>query len=134
MKEYNTPQEIEELTNAMMLSYANEPSKLWLQDFFIKRSITKKTIERLRGKNEQFSEAYSLCKDIQESRLVKTGLTATPGAQRVIAMALKNLAGWRNDPKDEPEETPRAVIVMRPARLAATDFDVNDDDEDGYDD
>ncbi len=125
---WNDEDKLKELADAMLNEYA-KTKKAWLQDFFIKRLITRKQIEMMIKRSEYFAEAYSLCRDIQESRLVSIAINGKGNTQPVI-MALKNLAGWKSDPKDSSEPLPPAIVDLVPDRLAATDDDFEDNDND----
>ncbi len=107
---------IRELADQLLKEYA-ESDGIWLQDFFIKRLITRKQIMNMRTRSEYFSEIYSLCKDIQESRLFKAGITGAGNIQQVI-FALKNVSLWRNEPSIETEATQPATIILKPHRDA----------------
>ena len=119
-----TPDQSHQLSKELLKEYAENPKRIWLQDFFIQRMISKRQIKLLCDQSEDFAEAYSLCLDIQESRLFKIGLSGKSGTQAVVALALKNMAGWKNEPNTEPEDKKPAVIVMRPHRLAESDEDI----------
>lgn len=81
-----------------------EVSQIWLKDFA--RTVTSPAtgmpcswdgLLHACGNNAKFSQALKVCKDIQESRLFKIGLT-TRSPMPVFAQ--KNVSGWR----DRPEE------------------------------
>ena len=108
---------IRELADQLLKEYA-ESQALWLQDFFITRLITRKQIMNMRNRSEYFAEVYSICKDIQESRLFKAGITGQGNIQQVI-FALKNVSLWRNEPREEEEATQPVIITLRPKQLAA---------------
>lgn len=122
---WNDEDKLKSLADAMLNEYA-KTKKAWLQDFFIKRLITRKQIELMIKRSEYFAEAYSLCRDIQESRLVSIGITGKGNTQPVI-MALKHLAGW-TETKEPAETPPPAIVDLVPQRLAATDDDIEDQD------
>ena len=127
---WNNEIAIRNLADDLFGEYSQNDDVIWLQDFFIKRMITKKQIQRMRTRSEYFAEIYSLCKDMQESRLVKAGLNGQGNINQVI-FALKNVSKWSNFPKDnEDEKPPKGIIDLVPDRLAATDFDNNEDDSD----
>jgi len=107
---------IRELADALLKDYA-ESQALWLQDFFITRLITRKQIMNMRNRSEYFAEVYSLCKDIQESRLFKAGLTGAGNINQVI-FALKNVSLWRNEPREETEATQPLTVRLIPKKLA----------------
>jgi len=111
---------IRQLADELLKEYA-ESQSLWLKDFFLPRLITRKQIMQMLNRSEYFSEIYSLCKDIQESRLFKAGITGQGNIQQVI-FALKNVSLWRNEPLID-DTPPPITIEMRPHRLAAGDAD-----------
>jgi len=113
-----TPEQSHQLSKELLKEYAENPKRIWLQDFFIQRMISKRQIKLLCDQSEDFAEAYSLCLDIQESRLFKIGLSGKSGTQAVVALALKNMAGWKNETKEEPGKEQPVEIVMRPTQLA----------------
>ena len=113
-----TPDQSHQLSKELLKEYAENPKRIWLQDFFIQRMISKRQIKLLCNQSEDFAEAYSLCLDIQESRLFKIGLSGKSGTQAVVALALKNMAGWKNEPKEDPDKEQPVEIVMKPTRLA----------------
>jgi len=102
---------IRELADALLKEYA-ESQALWLQDFFIKRLITRKQIMNMRNRSEYFAEVYSLAKDIQESRLVRAGLTGQGNIQQVI-FALKNVSKWRSEPLEDTNNRAYNVIGFK---------------------
>lgn len=126
---WNDEDKLKELADAMLNEYA-KTKKAWLQDFFIKRLITRKQIEIMIKRSEYFAEAYSLCRDIQESRLVSIGLSGKGNTQQII-MALKHTAGWRTEPKEplDKDKVP-AIVDLVPDRLADSDNDIEEQDND----
>lgn len=92
-----TPPEIEALADDL-LNWIEGSDAFWLNEFFTQRRITKKTIAKLKAESEYFSEIYSLAKDIQETKLVKLGLKSS---NSMAIFALKNTAGWRDNPEIE---------------------------------
>ena len=75
----------------------------------------------MKNRSEYFAEVYSLCKDIQESRLFKAGLTGQGNIQQVI-FALKNVSKWRNEPLEEIDNSKPQIIGFK--------FEVYQDDGD----
>ena len=102
---------IRQLADDLLKEYA-ESQALWLQDFFITRLITRKQIMNMRNRSEYFAEVYSLCKDIQESRLFKAGLTGQGNIQQVI-FALKNVSRWRSEPLEDTNNKDYNVIGFK---------------------
>jgi hypothetical protein len=82
-----------DLLASEMLDWFKDKRRYWLKDFAINKGIPSTRFVEFSEKSEKFLEAYLLCKDIQESRLVKKGFT--PYKDRFASFALKNVAGWR---------------------------------------
>ena len=125
---WNDEDKLKDLANDLLNEYA-KTNKAWLQDFFIKRLITRKQIEMMIKRSEYFAEAYSLCRDIQESRLVSIAINGKGNTQPVI-MALKHLAGWTETKEPLDKDKIPAIVDLVPTRLAATDDDFEDNDND----
>jgi len=115
---------IRALADELFQEYS-ESDEIWLQDFFISRKITRKQIMQMRNKSEYFAEVYSLCKDIQESRLFHAGLDNKGNIQQII-FALKNVSMWRNEPPASAEEPAPATVVLKPKQLAESDPNAKD--------
>lgn len=73
----------------------NKSSQIWLKDFCIEHFISQNRLSEFKEKSEYFEYIYSLCKDIQESKLVKIGMSKRANATMAI-FALKNVSGWRD--------------------------------------
>lgn len=90
---------IQKLADDLFEHFKN-PENLWLQDFFIERMITREQIVNIRNRSKYFAEIYSLCKDIQESRLFHAGLDSRVNNQFLI-FSMKNVCKWRSEPTED---------------------------------
>ncbi len=97
-----------------------DESRLWLQDYFNERLISRNSITRILARDKYFAEIFAICKSIQESRLFHAGFRAEGNVNQVI-FALKNVSKWRNEPKEDPDKEQPVEIVMRPTQLAESD-------------
>ena len=95
------PSKLDEIANEMLIWFS-EPKNLWLKDFAILHGMDWKRFERLSERSEKFRNALRICKDIQESKLFKLGLSKAVASSMPI-FALKNTAGWR-DVKNQPHD------------------------------
>ena len=89
-----TSDEIERIADDMYVWFQDERN-IWLSDFAIFRMISRQRISDFAVKNEYFAYVYDLCKQIQESKLVKIGMSKKANAAMAI-FSLKNVAGWRD--------------------------------------
>lgn len=78
--------------------FSEEETRFWLKDFAIERGYHPTRLDEFAQKSKEFSSAYNIAKAIQESRIVKGGLSGEMNAKMAI-FSLKNVAGWR-DTKD----------------------------------
>ena len=94
-----TDTEIERLGEEMVEWFGEKgesvTSNLWLKDFAISRMIGANRIGEFAEKNEYFASLLGICKDMQESKLVKLGMSKRVSGSMPI-FALKNVAGWRD--------------------------------------
>lgn len=81
-----------------MVSWFSIPTNIWLKDFAINKGFSTPRIEEFAKKSKKFSSALSLCKDMQESKLFKLGLSKKYNFVMAI-MALKNVSEWRDNQK-----------------------------------
>lgn len=86
-----------------MLKWFENKNNFWLKDFAISKRIPRQRISEFCKSNEYFNYVYSLCNDIQESKLVKLGLVKKYNAALPI-FALKNNCGWNDKPYISNEE------------------------------
>ena len=78
-----------------MLDWFKLPEHLWLKDFAIEKMINAQRFDEWSKRNEYFRYILGLCKDMQESKLLRMGLNKKINAGMPI-FALKNVAGWRD--------------------------------------
>jgi len=112
-----TPELIKALADDMLDWFRADESRIWLQDYFNERLISRNSITRILGRDNYFAEIYTICKSIQESRLFHAGFRSEGNINQVI-FALKNVSKWRNEPKEEIEKEQPVEICMKPNRLA----------------
>ncbi|MFH1997159.1 MAG: hypothetical protein ABII94_00485 [Patescibacteria group bacterium] len=97
-----TDNEIKSLADEMLEWFRtpNEDGKqnIWLNDFFIKKTLTRKRAYEFIAKNEYFRNVHEVCQSIQESILFKLGLK---GTSAMPIFALKNISKWKDNPVDE---------------------------------
>jgi hypothetical protein len=115
-----TPELIKALADDMLDWFRADSSRIWLQDYFNDRLISRNSITRILNRDSYFAEIYTICKSIQESRLFHAGFRAEGNINQVI-FALKNVSKWRNEPKEDPDKEQPVEIVMRPTQLAESD-------------
>lgn len=73
-----------------------EKYNLWFRDFAIQKRIPRQRFSEFAKKNKYFKYVNNICKDIQESRLFKTGMSSRANATMAI-FALKNVSQWRDN-------------------------------------
>lgn len=92
-----------------MLKWFEGKNNFWLKDFAISKRIARQRISEFCKSNEYFKYVYSLCNDIQESKLVKLGLLKTYNAALPI-FALKNNCGWSDKQSIVTEDAPEIEL------------------------
>jgi hypothetical protein len=108
-----TPEAIAEEGAALLAWLAKKDRKgkflnWWLKDFAHERGYSAQRYSEWSDPNdahysEEFSEAYKIGKEIQESRLLKLGLGLKNASMAILA--LKNTAGWRDKSETSSEVT-----------------------------
>lgn len=83
---------------------------LWLGSFAAERGYSRQRLSEFAGKSEEFADAYSLAKTIQEAGIVQGGLGNRLNA-KVVVFTLKNVAGWR-DTKDLAARGGSVTIIL----------------------
>lgn len=81
-------------------------TRLWLKDFAITKRITPQRISEFKERSEYFLQIYTLCNQIQESRLFTLGLKVKSA---MPIFALKNIAGWSEKSEINVKELPKVV-------------------------
>jgi hypothetical protein len=89
----------------------------WLKDFAHERGYSAQRFSEWSNPDdanysEEFSEAYKIGKEIQESRLLKLGLGLKNASMAILA--LKNTAGWRDKTENSSEVT---IHQKEPSRM-----------------
>lgn len=107
-----TEEYIERLADEM-LEWFKKKENIWLKDFSISKMFSQQRISEFAKKNEYFSEIYNICKEMQESKLFKLGLSKNVNAALPI-IALKSNCGWT----DRQEiNLPEKIKVTLPKEL-----------------
>ena len=104
---------IEDFGDRMFEWFKEGTSRYWLKSFCIEEMVPPQRVSDFAEQSEYFAWVLSLCKAIQEERLVALGVDKTNG-QAMPVFALKNVAGWKDEPDIQANETT--------ARLAAQWF------------
>ena len=91
-------QEAIEAEAEALLIWFQDPARFWLKDFAIERGYCSQRFMEWASENEFFSETLKRAKEIQESRLVRMGLSKKVNPAMAV-FALKNVAGWRDNPE-----------------------------------
>ncbi len=78
-----------------LLDWFEQKGNVWLKDFFIEQRIPYSKIIEFKTKSEYFAYVYNVCKDLQESKLVKMGFNPKVKPTMPI-FALKNVHGWKD--------------------------------------
>jgi len=89
-----TDEEIE-LIGEELLEWFGEANNIWMKDFAISRMIGAARISEFSARNEYFAYLLGIAKEMQESKLVRLGLSKKFNPSMPI-FALKNVAGWRD--------------------------------------
>lgn len=77
-----------------MLVWFKKKKNWWLKDFAIKNNLCWRSLLQMAEHHQELSDAIELCKEIQESKLVRKGYQAY--ADRHTAFIMKNICGWRD--------------------------------------
>jgi hypothetical protein len=103
-----TEDEIKAFADELIGWMETEPKNLWFKDFLVEKRINATRLKEFCDKNEYFSKVYSLCKDIQESRMFKMGTSKTVNPAMFI-IGLKNNHNWKD--KQEIEHIGGITVV-----------------------
>ena len=94
-----TEEEITQIADEMLEWFisadAKGKEKIWMRDFCIEKKLPEQRFCEFAKQNEYFNYVYSICKLIQESKLVKLGLSKQINSILPV-LALRNVAGWRD--------------------------------------
>lgn len=89
-----TPEVVESLA-AELVEWMKVPVNYWMKDFAHGKGFSFQRMVEFCSWNEKFSDAYKMAQEMQESKLVKLGLSGKRNPAMAI-FALKNVAGWRD--------------------------------------
>ena len=89
-----TDEIIKDLADKLSIWLEN-PNNFWLGDFAAANGIHRQRFTDFAAKSEYFAQTLSHAKQVQETRLVKLGLSKNANPAMAI-FALKNVAGWRD--------------------------------------
>lgn len=101
-----------------LIEWIEKNDNFWLGDFAFQRGFSRQRLSEFEKKNEVFADAYKRAKDMQESKLVRLGLSKKNNSSMAI-FALKNVAGWRDKVElsgdaDNPLVTKIEVEIIEP--------------------
>jgi hypothetical protein len=85
-------EDIERFANEFLIWIKND-SNFWVKDFCLEKGIDPRLMSEWAKENEKFSEAYSLAKGYQESRIFKGSMQKTFDSG-MSKFALVNNHGW----------------------------------------
>lgn len=85
-----------------------------------KMRISRSTLHEWASVHKEFSDAYKICKDIQEDLLVQGGLSGAYATAFSVFTA-KNVLGWRDKQPDEVEEKKPIEIRIVDATASSND-------------
>lgn len=94
--------EIEALADKLLEWMEKDTKNFWFKDFLIEKRINQRRIAEFCQKSVYFNEVYSICKEIQESRMFKMGASKKFNPAMFI-MGLKNNHGWTDKQAFEGE-------------------------------
>lgn len=120
-----TKQEQNNIADEFLKWYKSSEDNLFFTRFFADKLISYKMIHNWKNSNEYFAYIYDLAIQIREQRLQERLISTTQPTG--IIFLLKNLHGYRNEPKERDESPQPVEIIMRPQRLADSDFNDNED-------
>lgn len=91
---------IERLADEMLKWFTEKNAagqqQIWLGDFAIEKMISRQRFPEFAKENEYFKNIYTICKEIEESRMIKIGFTSKSGMPFFI---LKNLHNYTDAQK-----------------------------------
>jgi len=113
---YKSPTSAElEMLADEMYEWFIQRDNYWLKDFGISRMVSAQRITEYAARSDYFARMLEVCKELQESKLVKRGWSKEYNSAMSI-FALKNVAAWR-DSTDQIQLPPgkRLIIEDTPA-------------------
>ena len=105
-----------------LVAFMAIPDNFWIKDYAILNKFPSEYITIWAEANEYFSQSLKKVKDIQESKLVKIGMTKGSNYVFVI-FTLKNVAKWRDQEANDNGLTQDQIIKLR--TIADGDFKNN---------
>jgi len=97
-----------------ILKFMSVEDNYWLKDYCIINDFPSENLSVWAKEHEEFSKSLKKAKDIQESKLVKMGLTNKSNPTFII-FTLKNVAKWRNEDSDDSDKPlPEKIVVKLP--------------------
>lgn len=109
-KQY-TEEEIDIVADKMLVWFS-VPENYWLKDFFSEIFVPSFIIPTFCKRSQYFSYVYGICKDIQESKIVKGGLESKYDKLLSI-FTLKCVSGWRETTDKGITEDEMSVLKNR---------------------
>jgi hypothetical protein len=91
-----TPEVLDALADKLLV-WMKEEKNFWLGDFAVENDMWRAQLDELSNtdRSPKFTDAIKKAKTIQESKLVKLGMSKKYNPAMAI-FALKNVAGWRD--------------------------------------
>ncbi len=112
--EWNKPR-IDRLTQALN-DWIENPKNYFVLGFCNEQGIDHKLLETLSGRDEDFRQAYSRAKQIQEERLVELGVSRK-GDGNFIKFILANKAGYKDKQEISGDSSnPLALVLDKVAK------------------
>ena len=108
-----------------LLEWIKEPNNFWLGSFAFENMMNRARLSELAKKYpDEFSYAYLAAKQKQENKLFLGALVKKLDAF-TAHNALKNVAGWRNDPSVVIDQSKKYVQIYRPERESRESVEAN---------
>jgi len=85
-----------------------DPANFWLGTFASEKGFNRHRLNDFAEKNETFRSIFEKAKQIQENKLFMLGLSGKGNVTMAI-FALKNVAGWRDDPQSSSQEDDKLI-------------------------
>jgi hypothetical protein len=106
-------EEIERIAEEM-IEWFKVPQNLWLKDFSIANMFSPQRISEFE-QNEYFAYCHAIAKQMQESKLVKLGISRKVNPSMPI-FALKNVAGWKDQQDVNLSASVQVIVDNIPKR------------------
>jgi len=108
-----TEDEIKSLADELLSWMESATENMWFKDLLIEKRIVRARIMEFIEKSEYFAKVYSLCKELQESRMFKMG-TSKKLNPAMFIMGLKNNHGWSDQQNIIVQDIPEIKISIKP--------------------